>query len=62
VTLKTAVMADGNSALLSQEYTVFTFHFLDNHVAMAIFQDDNVKIHQDQTVKEWLGGSRPKIY
>jgi len=22
---------------------------------MAIFQDDNVKVHQAQTVKEWLG-------
>jgi len=31
------------------------FHFLNNHVGrhtMAIFQDDNVKIHQAQIVKE----------
>jgi len=36
------------------------FNFLNNHVGkhiMAIFQNDNVKIHQDQTVEEWLGGS-----
>jgi len=36
------------------------FHFLNNHVGrhiMAMFQDDNGKIHQAQTVKEWLGGS-----
>jgi len=35
------------------------FHFLYNHVGrhvMVIFQDDIVKIHQAQTVKEWLGG------
>jgi len=25
---------------------------------MATFQDENVKIHQAQIVKEWLGGSR----
>jgi len=33
---------------------------LNNHVEihiMAIFQDDNVKTHQAQIVKEWLGGS-----
>ena len=36
------------------------FHFLNNHAGrciMAIFQDDNVKIHQAQIVKELLGGS-----
>jgi len=37
------------------------FHYLNNHVErhviMAIFHDDIVKIHQAQTVKEWLGGS-----
>jgi len=36
------------------------FHLLNNHVGrhiMAIFQDGNVKIHQAQIVKEWLGGS-----
>jgi len=36
------------------------FRFLNNHVGrhiMAIFQDDNVKIHQAQTVKECLGES-----
>jgi len=34
------------------------FHFLNNHVGrdiMVIFQDYNVKIHQDQIGKEWLG-------
>jgi len=43
---------------------VCSFHFLNNHVArpiMAIFQDDNVKIHQAQILKEWLGG-RMKNY
>jgi len=36
------------------------FYFLNIHVGkhiMAILQDDNVKIHQAQTVKEWLGES-----
>jgi len=33
-----------------------------NHVGrgrliMAIFQDDNAKIHQAQIMKQWLGGS-----
>ena len=35
------------------------FNFLNKHVErhiMAIFQDDNVKVHLAQTVKEWLGG------
>jgi len=32
------------------------FHFLNKHVRhiMAIFHDNNVKIHKAQTVKEWL--------
>jgi len=36
------------------------FHFLNKNVGrhiMAIFQDDNVKIHWAQTGKEWLGGN-----
>jgi len=36
------------------------FNFLNKHVGrhfMAIFQDDNVKIHWAQSGKEWLGGN-----
>jgi len=35
------------------------FHFLNIHVwnIMATFQDDNIKIHPAQIMKEWLWGS-----
>jgi len=42
------------TVLLTLINGVVAFHFLNNHVGkhiMAIFQDDNVKIHQTQTVK-----------
>ena len=43
----------GNSSFNSN----VAFHFLNNHVGrhiMAIIQDDNVKIHQAQFVKQWF--------
>jgi len=35
----------------------FSFVKQPGRHVMAIFQDDNVNIHQAQIVKEWMGGS-----
>jgi len=52
--------AFGNSSSNPNWWCV-AFYFLNNHVRkciMAIHQDDNIKMHQAQLVKEWLGASK----